>query len=286
TKRDLADMWTFRPNQKDMVFLLDLLFDIANDSRPDGTQGNRPRAVFLLGGDVHLGVLHVLRSFRERHRRNPIILQAVSSPISNTPIDDESLHTVLKKIQTNSDVGLLDLVRGRLNARDILDEVFGDEGNAAFVLDDALESQYAADFIGVLTERNFGKVAVSRVAGTRRTYRCSFAIQGESAIDCDFLLDLDAKRITPIRDHAVFVRQTVPTKIEPFQQVNVSVTMRNAGTSSWFHSYHLKSLTADWLVQKVSLPRSPVRFQARERFGGEVDIRRSVGIELERALVP
>lgn len=258
TTRDLADMWTFKPNQKDMVFLLDLLFDIANDIRPDGTQGDRPRAVFLLGGDVHLGVLHMLRSFRERHRRNPLILQAISSPISNNPVDEESLSTVLKKIQTNSDVGILDLVKGKLQIDGILDSVFGDAGNAAFVLDDVLEARYAADFMGVLTERNFGRVSVSRVPGSGRTYRCSFTIQGQTAIDSDFLLDLNANQIAPIHDHAVFVRQSVPKKIKPLEQVKVSVTMRNAGTTGWSRRYHLKSLTNDWLVQKVTLPRSPV----------------------------
>jgi alkaline phosphatase D len=73
---DLIDQWTSKRNQDDAVFLSELLFDYSN------REGIR---FVLLGGDVHVGTIAVLRSPREPDEFHPLIYQFTSSPISNKP---------------------------------------------------------------------------------------------------------------------------------------------------------------------------------------------------------
>lgn len=73
---DLGDQWSARHNAPEALRLLDLLFDLAN------RKGVR---VALLGGDAHVGTVAVVRSYRRKHERHPLIYQLTSSPISNAP---------------------------------------------------------------------------------------------------------------------------------------------------------------------------------------------------------
>jgi hypothetical protein len=259
TDRDLADMWTLGPNQKDLVFLLDLLYGLANDVQADGRPGNRPRAVFLLGGDVHMGVLHMIRSFRDDHQRNPFILQAIASPISQQPADDVLLQRVVANIHSGDNVELLKLLASKFDPEELVRQTFGEAEDAAFVLDDQEGRNYVAAFITFLAERNFGSVSVERVAGRQRCYRFSFKLEGaNNTRSCSFLLDLNAPRIQPYRDDATFVRQVVPKVMEPAKPTQVSITMRNSGVSTWTPAYRLQSLSPAWAIKEVPVPQKEV----------------------------
>jgi hypothetical protein len=169
TDRDLLDMWTYTSNQGELVQVLELLFDLANDVQIDGALGAHPRAVFTLGGDVHHGARHVITSNRDKHWRNPFIYQLISSPISNKPPKQEEVDKVI---------------------RDVPDEYF---------LDDTRSKTFLAKDWDTLVDRNFGRIAFARALKNRRVYQFSLAIEGSSrAMRKAIELDLDAEGpITP-----------------------------------------------------------------------------------------
>jgi hypothetical protein len=74
---DYREMWTLEANQPELERLLNVLFALSNDldlDEPDGRPGPRPRVVFILGGDCHFGLMHMVVSDRDGgpdHRRNP-----------------------------------------------------------------------------------------------------------------------------------------------------------------------------------------------------------------------
>jgi hypothetical protein len=61
-----------------------------------------------------------------------------------------------------------------------------------------------------------------------------------------------------IRNDAQFVRQSVPTYMDPGATYAVSVTLRNTGTTTWAAggTYRLKSIGANWGSSTVVLPQS------------------------------
>jgi PhoD-like phosphatase len=191
TSKDLADMWTFAPNQKEVVFLLDILFGLANDLQTDGSTGPRPRAVFVLGGDVHSGSMHLIASDRTRHARLPFILQVTSSPISKGPAEDKIYEKAVRHIRPGIEIGTLDFIKGGFDGEKIASRAFG-EADAQFVLDDALDKHYAAEIIDFIAGRNFGQIEIERLRPDRRVYRFHMSVQGQNKSIIQFFdLDLD-----------------------------------------------------------------------------------------------
>jgi hypothetical protein len=165
---DVRDAWTYDRNLPDLVRLLDLLFDVANDIGADGRPGPRPRGVFVLSGDYHFGAIHLVRSKRtgggHDHRNNPALVQITSSPISKPAVDASLMLKAAAIVSTDDE----------------------------FKLDDR---HYAARFVGHLEQRNFGRVEFERVGQTRR-YRMQLYVEGETdALAELFEIDLDARPV-------------------------------------------------------------------------------------------
>ncbi|MFF4355124.1 alkaline phosphatase D family protein [Streptomyces sp. NPDC001530] len=155
---DLADHWGDEDNLSDASYVLNLLFDLAND-------GTRPRAVIVLGGDVHLGAVHRIRSTSPRHARNPVIWQFTSSPISNAPTE-EGVVSLLERSRALGD----------------------------FYLGSSQDGQFQGEFDSeFLSDRNFGLLEIARTHPSRRAYTISGAIRGVSgvAMEYDATFDLD-----------------------------------------------------------------------------------------------
>lgn len=200
TSRDLADMWTYEPNQKDLVRVLNCLFNLANDIQPDGRPGSRPRAVFVLGGDVHSGSMHAIRSNRTNsadHRRNPLIYQVTSSAISHDPATDKTYEQVVRHIQDGLSFNELDLVKAGFDAEQLIKNVVAGKP-AKFVLDSKREKVYAAEFVDLLVDRNFGQITIERVRADRRVYHIYMFVEGQhKTLQRAIELDLDAAQVKP-----------------------------------------------------------------------------------------
>ena len=168
TEPDVRDAWTYDKNLPDLVRLMDLLFDVANDIGADGKPGPRPKGVFVLSGDYHFGAIHLVRSKRKDgrhdHRNNPSLVQITSSPISKPPVDADLMLKAAAIVSTDNE----------------------------FKLD---SQHYAARFVGHLEQRNFGRVEFEQVGSTRR-YRMQLYVEGESdALAELFEIDLDARPV-------------------------------------------------------------------------------------------
>lgn len=262
-ERDLEDQWTFEPNQRDLERLLDLAFDLANDiDRGTGRPGDHPRAVFFLAGDAHAGAWHLIRSNRQSgrhdHRRNPLIHQLLSSPISNHPEDNEFFANTIRHVREVKDLGTTDFVRtigGRgFDAEALVQTAFGEE-NAQFVLDASRGRNYAADFVGLVQERNFGRAEVERVGGGRR-YRFRLSVEGRTrSIDRRFDLDLDADPIRPIEDEAEVVDAGPLKDLRVGREARVQVRVRNAGPKVWRrHRMELVGPESVWGTVRAEVP--------------------------------
>jgi PhoD-like phosphatase len=167
---DVRDAWSYDKNLPDLVRLLDVLFDLANDIGADGRPGPRPRGVFILSGDYHFGAIHTVTSRRSGdghdHRRNPSLVQITSSPISK-PATDADVMLKLSSLVTS--------------------------GRGDFKLD---SRHYRSRFVGHLEQRNYGRVAFEQVGSTGRRYRIQIYIEGETdALAEMFELDLDANPV-------------------------------------------------------------------------------------------
>lgn len=200
TSNDLADVWTWGPNQPDLAAVLEVLFDLASDVQPDGSQGGHPRAVIVLGGDVHSGSMHLIRSFppergEHRHAQNPLMYQVTSSPISKNPATNRIYETVIRHITPGVHITEMDLLSTRGDFDALAEAKFGDR-TAAFFLDDQLDRQYGAEFFDLITERNFGRIEIERADPARRVYRIFLTVEGLThAISRGFQVDLDASPV-------------------------------------------------------------------------------------------
>jgi PhoD-like phosphatase len=168
TEPDVRDAWTYDKNLPDLVRLLDVLFDVANDIGADGRPGPRPKGVFVLSGDYHFGAIHLVRSKRKDgahdHRNNPALVQITSSPISKPAVDADLMLKAAAIVSTDDE----------------------------FKLD---SQHYAARFVGHLEQRNFGRVEFEQV-GTTRRYRMQLYVEGETdALAELFEIDLDARPV-------------------------------------------------------------------------------------------
>jgi hypothetical protein len=215
---DFEDQWTFGPNQPELARVLTLLYDLANDLNPDTGQPRpslRKRAVFVLGGDVHMGAVHLIRSNHaggnggRNHQANPLIYQFTSSPLSHPPEPDERYRLAIEHISDKIGVNILEALGpvrldlsqsgfvGKLFNADELFEHLPDEP-ATFVLDSEGARMYAADGQGIVPDRNFGLFSMRRLNGPRRQYEFSGSIQGPRFnVGSRFVLDLDATVVRP-----------------------------------------------------------------------------------------
>jgi PhoD-like phosphatase len=199
---DLADRWDLAENQKDLSAVLDILFGLGN-----GANGGRKRLVVVIGGDIHAGSSHMIRSLRPAHAANPLILHLTSSPISRPPIAYELFYQAVKKASDDLDITIRDLDLSELFS-DLLDEntdwtrvsteifdhdVFGDKPGV-YTLDPDLHpdgKRFLAEVSEVLPERNFGRLEIQRV-GPGRKFLINASIEGRRhAITHLFEVDLD-----------------------------------------------------------------------------------------------
>lgn len=168
TEPDVRDAWTYDKNLPDLVRLMDVLFDVANDIGADGKPGPRPKGVFVLSGDYHFGAIHLVRSKRTNnrhdHRNNPTLVQITSSPISKPAIDTSKLLTAAAIVSHDDE----------------------------FKLD---SQHYLARFVGHLEQRNSGRIVFEQMGSARR-YRIQLYVEGEDdALAEMFDIDLDARPV-------------------------------------------------------------------------------------------
>ncbi len=186
---DATDMWSFESNQRDLVRVLDVLFDLATD-RP--RNGARPRLVFVLGGDSHFGFLHLIASDHDEdggvdHGTNPLIFQATSSAIGRRPQNQEEMRALFRDVDENP--ANIDSLKGDLVG------LLNDTAER-FVLDDEQGEHYRAQCLGALFERTLGKIHMAR-SGEGRRYRIEVTIEGETrSLVQMFDVDLDARPVT------------------------------------------------------------------------------------------
>jgi hypothetical protein len=214
---DLEDQWTLGRNQRELERVLTLLYDLANDLDPATGQprpSGRKRAVFVVGGDVHMGAVHLIRSNHEgrdgrNHQSNPVIYQLTSSPLSHPPEPSDRYRKAIEHISDKIGVNLfealgtlrLDLSQSGFfstffDPDDILSHL--PDEPATFVLDTEGARVYAADGRGVVPSRNFGLFSMRRLDVPRRQYEFSFSIQGTRFnLGERFILDLDAPVVVP-----------------------------------------------------------------------------------------
>lgn len=191
---DLQDQWVHERNQAGLSSLLDELFDLAADLHGD-PPGRRPRAVFVLSGDVHVGGVHLIRSDRTRdghdHRRNRLIYQLTSSPVSHDPPDSAPLRAIVNSIGTEVDL------RGAEFLTEHPDRTGGLIGTGRFVLDSELDGFYAAEYLGALHDQNVGRLVVENLGGRRYRFQSSIDGRTDSLVTM-FDLDLDASPVRPM----------------------------------------------------------------------------------------
>lgn len=194
TDLDLADQWTIEENQVELERVLEVLHDLANDVQ-NGGPGPRPRAVFVLGGDAHSGWMHLVRSRRDGsghdHRRNPFTFHLLSSSISRKPVvEGQAADLVRAVVGEPKDISQADLI----------DQGFSANMNSRptkFVLDGERAGHYAAETLGAVIDRTFGRFKMERL-GPGRRYRFHLAIEGShDGLVQLFDLDLDASAVRP-----------------------------------------------------------------------------------------
>lgn len=201
---DLGERWDLREHQPDMIWLLDLLFDMGNGVL-DGDGHPRKRAVLILSGDIHAGTMHLIRSLPagagERHQPNPLITQLTSSAISHTPVDEPLWRQAVSHIDEDIDIDPRPLQFLRLLSGDVdwekfakqatnVEEVF-EEGEGAYFLDSEHDRRYLTQFAGLLMERTVGFVRVQRRDAQRRSYRIELVIEGQSSPPLTSVLNVD-----------------------------------------------------------------------------------------------
>jgi hypothetical protein len=210
--------------------VLDLLFDLANDNNPI-TGARRPnprkRAVFVLGGDVHMGAVHIIRSNHDGrqgtrdHRANPVIYGLTSSPISHEPVDSKFYINFIEDLSDRLDFDVTDLVGSfdinlsenftpdiSFDPEELIDNVTKGKPSK-FVLDTESDPpKYAAEAMAPVITRNFGLMSLQRINPSDRKYRFAFSIEGQnSRIADEFILNLDATTVRPMKEPVLKVRK-------------------------------------------------------------------------------
>ena len=253
-KKDVEDQWTFGRNQNDLRQVLTILFDLANDLDPrtgEPRPARRKRAVFVLGGDVHLGGAHTIRAGhdgtggRRDYRANRSIFALTGSPISHTPEGSTIYKEAIEHASNDIDPGIIFVARLPLEwgvSDDSLSDVLGKQP-ASFVLDSKGDRLFQADLLGMTPTRNYGLLSMRRIDAAGRQYEFAFSIEGQdgSAAGSRFTMNLDATRVVPVATtpgfiavppHAAFptvaigaeARRTVAIRNVSGDRANLSIT--------------------------------------------------------------
>ena len=154
----------------------------------------RPRAVYLLGGDVHAGGAHVCDP-RRASRAQPTIVQLTSSPIANTVVDSR-LWDLVEHLQEGTSWARVLLTWPRTEVQRSTNK------KARFDLDTELGRHYECVNVDFLPERNYGTFQVRRTA-PGRTFEVIAEIKGEHRRITQMLeYDLDAPGAVEVTDLA------------------------------------------------------------------------------------
>ena len=209
-KKDVEDQWTFERNQRDLRQVLTILFDLANDLDPrtgEPRPARRKRAVFVLGGDVHMGGAHTIKSDhdgtggRRDYRANRSIFALTGSPISHPPENDALYRKAVEHASDDIDPGIIFVARAFdfQISNDSLRDVLGKEP-ASFVLDTEGDRLFRADLLGLTPARNYGLLSLRRIDVPGRQYEFAFSIEGQegSVARSRFTMNLDATRVVPV----------------------------------------------------------------------------------------
>jgi len=156
---DVADLWAWEPHQRDLEFVLDVAFALANDLHLDGRQRSSPRrrVVIVLSGDVHNGAIHMIRSHDPKHRANPAILQLTSSSLTT---DNNEIATELARTSPAGPVAFANVAERVLS---------GDKSLKQFYLDGSLKRRYQAFLVQHAGSRNYGRLSISPTGDRRYT---------------------------------------------------------------------------------------------------------------------
>lgn len=263
---DLAERWDLRENRADMVLLLDLLFALANGS---ASTPARPKAVFILSGDIHAGTMHVIRSLPKAgladHHRNPTVLQLTSSAISIPSVNSTLYEQAVSHASTELDIDLHDLnlltlwdqrhnweglSAGTVDTAD----VFGSDAGE-YLLDEDGQERYLTQFSGLLMERTVGRVDAQLLAAGSRRYRFGVSVDGtHESLTSRFDLDLDADVVAPRRDDSGAPRLEAPSTALVGRPIQATVRLLNTGANAWQAGSHaLGVVGVGWSVERVAL---------------------------------
>lgn len=246
TTIDKEDRWDFSPNQKNLERLLDVLFDLANDQR-----GRGRRLVLLLSGDVHLSTMHVIRSRRDQHAASFRFFQVTSSPISNKPERHQGLEFAIRHFQEGKDIDQIDLVQSQFNSERILEEVFGKD-SARFCLDPDHDKAFFAEFAGIFTGNNFGRIVLTRRDANKRMYRIAMFVEGRSG-GIRQILDVDLDK------EPVEIRSVIGSVLQAEGRLTF-LRVHDIGTGFGPVS---DNLDAEVILQLDTMPESFLGFQLR-----------------------
>ncbi|MFF3325018.1 alkaline phosphatase D family protein [Streptomyces sp. NPDC002889] len=163
---DVADQWVVEPAMTDLKFVLDTLFDLANDVAGGG---RRRRAVIVLAGDSHVGAIHEITSNDPRHSAQPSIVQLTSSPLTANPAGEFA---------------------GKLGELGLQVDALLNNGLG-------MPSPYFARFLSMprfLVANNFGMLSITRTDPTLRAYRIEGSIRsGSGSLIFDRQYNLSAR---------------------------------------------------------------------------------------------
>ncbi|MBV9454314.1 MAG: alkaline phosphatase D family protein [Rubrobacter sp.] len=174
TTYNMDDQWISEHNQSDLTHVLDLLLELANELRP--------RAIFVLSGDSHMGAMHVFGSRKPEHRRNTASYQLISSPISRESPAEELIERYNKGIRQAPVHEMLKSLSEDAIASSVADRT-PDEMGIRFPLDHHAnqESSNKAQLLGLRATRNFGLIELEHVRDDKRVYRFRVSIRGQVA---------------------------------------------------------------------------------------------------------
>lgn len=152
--------------------------------------------------------------------------------------------------------------------------IYGDQGVRLWVNNQLLVNQWTTNTTGSGTiALTAGQKYDIKIAFTEKTDLASVWLWWSSAQqfeeivpqECLFPAATDATVLptTPVVDDAVFLSQQVPTRIPPSTTFPVSVTFRNAGTSTWssgggYSLSNVDAVPAQWGNNTVALPANVI----------------------------
>lgn len=175
TKYDIDDCWSAPKNRPELGDVLRVAFDLANR--------NKPRLLLFVGGDVHLGALHMIHSRAHASQAVSTAYQVISSAISRSPAPDVVENMLKASIASPRSVS--DAIKASLTG-----------GVGRYFLDPS--GEYIAELNGVIGDRNFGSLRIVRDTLRPRCYDVSFGVEGRArGLEYRLRVDLDAPFVEP-----------------------------------------------------------------------------------------